>query len=468
MEIFSGLLKLDDSLEPAPDIALNLPEISSDGLTYTFNLRQDVTFHDGKSVTANDFKYSWERAVNPATQSQTAATYLGDIVGVSDVLAGKSSQISGLKIQDDYTLQITIDSPKSYFLHKLTYPTTFVVDSNNVKSRNNWWHKPNGTGPFKLSDWTQNQSLTLERNDLFYGDKPQLDQVKYQFYRGLPMDLYETDAIDVTGVSTNYIDKVLDQSGPFYPDLSTATSLSVYYIGFNCNQPPFDDVNVRRAFSMAIDKDKIVSLVFRDIGNKASGILPPGLPGYNQNVSGLNFDVNQALELIQTSKYGDVSNLPPITLTTSGYGGNVGSALQAIVFQWKQNLGVEVNIRQLEPERFFYNTKSEIDQMYDIGWSADYPHPQNFLDILFYTGSNYNYGDYSNQNVDSLISQANQSLNQEQSFALYQQAEQIIIDEAACMPLLFDETYLLVKPYVQGYNINPLGFANLSKVSITP
>ncbi len=132
IQLFSGLVALDDNLEPAPDIAQDWT-VSDDGRTYTFELRQDVRFHDGREVKAEDFKYSWDRAADPDTGSLTAASYLGDIVGVSEVLAGESNEISGVRIVDDYTLEVTIDAPKSYFLSKLTYPTAYVVDSNNVR-----------------------------------------------------------------------------------------------------------------------------------------------------------------------------------------------------------------------------------------------------------------------------------------------------------------------------------------------
>ena len=132
------------------------------GTTYIFKIRHDVKFQNGHAVTADDFKYSWERAANPATRSQTAATYLGDIVGVNDVLSGRASTIKGVVVKDDYTLQVTIDTPKSYFLYKLSYPTTFVVDQSSVSKSADWWRSPNnGTGPFKLSQWTPQKSLTL-------------------------------------------------------------------------------------------------------------------------------------------------------------------------------------------------------------------------------------------------------------------------------------------------------------------
>jgi oligopeptide transport system substrate-binding protein len=467
LQIYSGLLQLDEQLKPAADIAERW-DTSTDGLTYTFYLRKNVTFQDGRSLTALDFKYSWERAADPSTKSLTAATYLGDIVGISDILSGKSKSASGIKIIDDYTLQVTIDSPKSYFLFKLTYPTAFAVDKDNVSEGSEWWRKPNGTGPFTLNEWTENQSLTLDRNNLYYGEPAKLRQIKYQFLTGIPMDLYETGKIDITGVSTSYIDAISDKSGPFYTDLITSPALSFYYIGFNCAVPPFDDVNIRKAFSLAIDKDKIVSLIYRDMVMKGDGILPPGIPGYNQNLAGLEFNVAKANEFIKASKYGDISKLPPITLTTSGYGGGVSSTLQALVYQWKQNLGVDVKIRQLEPEKYFYNLKEEKNQMFDSGWSADYPHPQDFLDILFSSGTNNNYGEYSNVDFDALINKANQETDLETSFSLYQQAEQLLVNDAACLPLTFDKNYLLIKPYVKGYSISPLGFADLKRVSILP
>ena len=469
IQIFSGLLKMDANLEPAPDIAASMPTVSADNLTYTFKLREDVKFQDGRPVKAADFKYSWEREADPSTNSPTAATYLGDIVGVKDKLAGKANQVSGVKVIDDYTLQVTIVSPESYFLYKLTFPTAFVVDENNVKSGQNWWQKPNGTGPFKLSQWVQNTSLTLEKNDLYYGEKAKIGQVKFTYNSNYSdMDLYELGQIDVTGASLLYYDKIMDKSEPFYNDLSVSPELSLDYIGFNCSQPPFDDINVRRAFSMAIDKDKIINLSYRDMLQKAGGILPPGMPGYNQNLVGLNYDVTQAKALIASSKYGSTDKLPPIVLTITGEGGGAGPLLQALVYQWKQNLGVDIKIRQIDPLLSASDFGQEVDQMYYFGWIADYPHPQDFLDVLFRSNSDYNYGRYSNSAVDALIQQANQTLDQGQSFTLYQQAEQKIVDDAACIPLSFGKSYTLVKQYVKGFNVNALGFAAFSSVSKTP
>ena len=185
-------------------------------------------------------------------------------------------------------------------------------------------------------------------------------------------------------------------------------------------------------------------------------------------MSGLNYDVNKAKELIRDSKYGDVSKLPPITITTTGWGGLISHELEAIIHEWRQNLGVEVQVRQLEPQRFLYHLKQEKDEMFYMGWIADYPHPQDFLDILFHSNADNNYGEYRSPEVDALLEMAGMELDSKQSLMLYQQAEQRIVDDAACLPLWFGENYVLIKPYIEEYNLSPLGIPMLNNVSIKP
>ena len=329
-----------------------------------------------------------------------------------------------------------------------------------------WWHKPNGTGPFKLKDWQQNTIVSLERNTRYYGEMAKVDGVDYHLFSGVPMNLYEQGAIDVAGVSVIYIDRVTDQRGPFYQELAAYPELSFYYLGFNTRKPPFDDVNVRLAFCHAVDKKKIASLVYRDMVAPADGILPPEMPGYNANLKGLDYDLDQARELIKNSKYGDVANLPPIVVTDAGDGGLISSDLEAIIYEWRENLGVDITVRELEPERFLYNLDQELDNIYFTGWVGDYPHPQNFLDILFRSGSETNYGGYSNPEVDALLDRANVELDREKSLALYREAEQKLVDDGACLPLWFGKNYVLAKPYVHGYELSPLGIPMLNKVSI--
>lgn len=465
VQIFGGLARLDQNLQVAPDIASSW-DTSSDGKTYTFHLRHDVKFDDGKPVTAADFKYSWERALNPATGSFTAGTYLNDIVGAADVLSGRATQLSGVKVLDTYTLQVTIDAPKPNFLEKMAFPTAFVVDETNVQSGSTWWQHPNGTGPFKLQKWQQGQVLVLQRNDNYYGEEAKLNQVVFSLTGENQMQLYQEGSIDVSSVSADYMGLVTDPSNPISKELQEFPELSLYYIGFNCSAPPFDDVSIRQAFSLAVDKSRVISLAADNVVAVANGILPAGMPGYNANLQGLQFDPEKAKQLIAASKYGNVSNLPPIVLTTSGVGGDISGILGGVIEEWRQNLGVEVTVRQLDPETFLYGINQEKDQLFDNGWLADYPDPQDFLDLLFHSGAQNNTGNYSNPQLDALLDQAAIEQDPNTRLQTYQAAEQLIVQDAAVLPLFLGTNYVVVEPYVKDYVLSPLGYPLLSQVSI--
>jgi oligopeptide transport system substrate-binding protein len=464
-QIFSGLVRFDEKLNLVQDIAQSWDK-SADGQTYTFHLRHDVKFQDGTAVKAADFKYSWERALNPTLQSLTAGTYLNDIVGANEVLSGKATALSGVKVIDDYTLQVNIDGPKAYFLSKMAFPTAYVVEKANVASGSQWWMHPVGTGPFQLKQWQADQLLVLQRNNNYYGDRARLNEVDFQLYGGNPIQSYQQGTIDVSDVPPVYVGLVTDPTNSVSKELSIFPQLSFSYLGFNTSTPPFDDINVRQAFCYAVDKQKTLQLSSNNILTPAYGILPPGMPGYNSALQGLTFDVNKAKQLIASSKYQDVSKLPPITFTTSGYGGNISGTLGGLISDWRTNLGVEVGVRQLEPSAFLYSLNQEKNQIFDGGWIADYPDPQDFLDVLFHSGSQYNTGGYSNSQVDSLLGQAATAQDPAARLKLYQSAEQIIVQDAAVLPLSFERSYVLVKPYVTGYYVSPLGFPLLNKVSI--
>ncbi|MBN1374714.1 MAG: peptide ABC transporter substrate-binding protein [Dehalococcoidia bacterium] len=465
MQIFSGLVNFDSQLKPAPDIAESW-EISADGKTYTFNLRENARFHDGRAVTAADIKYSLERACYPETNSQTASTYLSDIVGIKDVLSGQSKDLAGVKAIDANTLKITIDAPKAYFLSKLAYPTAFVVDRQNVESGSNWWHKPNGTGPYKLTKFNEDALIVLMPNQYYYGTKATAS-VAFHILAGIPMSLYETNKIDVVQISKDYIDRAQDTSGPFANQLHIFPEFSLQYIGFNTAKPPFDDPLVRQAFCHAVDKERIIELIQKNMATKADGIIPVGMPGYNKDVKGLDFDPALAKELLSRSTYGSAEKLPPIILTTAGYGGvDVADYLGAILQDWQQNLGVTVTVRLLEPMAFHYRLKQEVDNMYALGWIADYPDPQNFLYTLFYTDTEYNDMHYSNKELDNLLDKAAIEQDYDTRMKLYRQAEQVVIEQAPLMPLWFGRNYLLISPDVHDYTIDPLGVPKLNLVTV--
>ena len=459
VEVFGGLVTLDRNLKVVPDLAEKWT-VSKDGKTYTFSLRRNAKFHNGKAVTAKDFKWSLERAADPKLLSTTVDTYLGDIVGVKEKLRGASKEVTGVKVIDDYTLEITIDAPKVYFIAKLTYPTAFVLDRENVESGPDWFKKPNGTGPFKLMEYTVGESLVLERNDSYHLGAAKLNSVRFLLAGGTPMVMYENNEIDLTGVGLADLDRVRDPKSPLSKELHTAPpSFQTSYIGLNVKMPPLDDAKVRQALAHAINKEEIASKVLADRVKPAYGILPPGFPAYNSELKGLGYDLGKAKKLMAESKYGaDPKKWPRITLTVPGeLGTAVGLDLEAILAMWRDNLGVTVEVQQVEWATFLNDLNTFRLQIYSIAWIADYPDPQNFLDLLFHSQSLNNQTRYSNAEVDRLLEKARTEPDEKTRFGLYQQAEQTIVNEAAWISLWYpSEGYVLVKPKVKDYLLLPI------------
>ena len=452
--VYSGLVSFDPYLNLTPDLAKTW-DVSPDGTVYTFRLRENAKFHDGRAVTAQDVIYSWERALSPALRSGTALTYLGDIVGAYEMAAGQAERISGLKALDEHTLQVTIDAPKPYFLLKLTYSTAFVVDKANVESGEEWFRTPNGTGPYKLTEWRRFEQITYEANPDYYLGQPSIPYVIVQLYSGVGIRLYEAGEIDITGIGYYSAERFLDPTEPLHNELLTGVNLCTGFVVFDVTQPPFDDVKVRQAFSMAFDRQKYIDVVLSGRSLPAIGIFPPGLPGFNIGLNGLSYDPERARQLLAESKYG--SNMPPIVYTDAGIGSYIGADVAAMAQMWQQVLGVEITVENLEPN-FYYDQISagQHGQIFGGGWCADYPDPENFADVLFHSDSAQNNGGYSNPELDTLLEAARVEQKVTKRIEMYQQAEQMIVDDAPVLFTTHSLSYLLVKPYVKGYVFTPI------------
>ena len=470
VEIFSGLVALNTDLQLVPDIADSW-DISQDGKVYTFHIRDNARFQDGSPITASDFKWSFERAANPDTASPVADTYLGDIVGVDDVLEGKTTDIAGIRVIDDNTLQIEIDAPKAYFLAKMTYPTAYVLDRENVEAGgSNWTDAPNGSGPFKLAEYRVGERIVLERNENFYLEPAHLDSVVMNLAGGQAMAMYENDEIDITGVGLFDLDRVLDPSEPLNKDLVIAPpDFSVFYIGFNASLPPFDDPKFRQALTHAVDKDLIANEVLSELVTPAVGILPPGFPGYNPNLEGLEYNPDLARQLLSESKYADAETRPRIVVTVPGTGGTIGLDMEVVIEMWRQELGVEVEIQQVEWATYLQDLNQNKFQAFGgSGWQADYPDPQDFLDILFHTDSAQNHGSYSNPELDAILEQARTEPDVERRVELYHEAENLIVQDAPLLPLWYTgEQYVLIKGHVEDYRVTPMTVPKLRYIKFS-
>ena len=471
VEVFGGLMTIDRDLKVVPDLAESV-DVSGNGRIYTFRIRPDATFHDGKPVTAEDVRWSLERATNPLTEAPNVDQYLGDIVGVDEKLAGDALEISGVRVIDERTIEITIDEAKSFFLAKLTYPTAFVLDRENIEaSPKNWFRKPNGTGPFRLSEYKVGETIILSRNEGYHLGPPKLAEVEMILSGGTSMLMYENDEIDIAGVGLADLDRLLDPNHSLNGELMRAApSFSIQYIGLNVNEPPLDDRKVRQALNLAIDKNEIATIVLGDQVVPATGILPPGFPGFSSSVTGYGFDPERAKQLLLESKYGDdLENMPTITITTPGsFGANVSLDMEVILKMWEKNLGIRTEFQQTEFATFLKDLNKRRFQMFNIGWIADYPDPENFLDILFYSDSSNNHTNYSNPEVDALLEKARVETDETLRFSIYNEVEQTILDDAPWIPLWYSgERYLLVKPHVQDYLQTPLIIPKLRYVYLT-
>lgn len=468
IEIFGGLVTINPQLEVVPDVAERW-DVSDDGLVYTFHLRRDAVFHNGKPITANDFKWSLERAADAITESLVVDQYLGDIVGLQEKLNGETREVAGVRVIDDHTLEITIKEPKSYFIYKLTYPTAFVLDRENVEAGRRWVREPNGSGPFQLAEYVPGERMILEKNPNYHLGPAHLERVELILSGGTAMLMYENDEIDITGVGIADLDRLLDASNTLNAELVQALpSFSTSYIGMNVTVPPFDDVKVRQALNYAVNRQEIASLVLGDLVTPARGILPPGFPAYNEQLPGYPFNPDRAQQLLSESKYADnIGDYPIILTVPGGFGASVDLDLESITHTWQEVLGVTVEFQQTEFATYLQDLHKRRFDMFQIGWIADYPDPENFLDILFHSESSNNHTRYSNPQVDRLLEQARTETNQSVRYDLYKQAEATIVDEAPWIPLWHSgEQYVLIKPYVKDYYLTQLIVPRLRFVRI--
>jgi len=381
-------------------------------------------------------------------------------VGVNEKLEGAATEISGVRVIDERTLTITIDAPKPYFLSKLTYPASFVLDRQNVESGRNWILEPNGTGPFRLAEYIPGEVLRLTRFEDYHLGPAKIDEVEFLISGGNSMLMYENDEIHITGIGLDLLAGIQDSLNPLSEDLVAAPpQFDVDYFGFNTSEPPFDDVKVRQAFNYAIDKQTLATTLLQDLVVPAAGILPPGFPGFNPDLRGYQFDPVKARQLFEESKYGGGVEIPRITLTLPGsFGAAISPSIEAFLAMWEEILGVEIAILQTEWAIFLQDLHQNRFQMFGgLGWIADYPDPENFLDVLFHSESNNNQSDYSNGELDLLLERARVEQDEAARFELYHQAEKIIVDDAPWVPLWHSNGgSVLIKPNVNDYFLFPM------------
>ncbi|MGE3857078.1 MAG: ABC transporter substrate-binding protein [Dehalococcoidia bacterium] len=470
VEVFSGLVTISPKLELQLDLAKSV-DVSADGKVYTFVLRDNAVFHDGRRVTADDVKWSIERAASRQLNSPTAMSYLSDIVGMADYFQGKAPSIRGIEVVDPATIRFTIDAPKPYFLAKLSYPTSFVVDRKQVEANpRNWTRQPNGTGPYRLTEWRLGERISLTAFDKYYLGTPKLKEAVYLISGGSMLTRFENNELDMASLSINDIDRALDPSQALSKLYTSSPQFSISYIAFNSKLPPFDDPAVRRAMAMAIDRKKIADVTFKKMLAPATGIMMPGLPGYTPDDKSLPFNPDMAKAELAKSKYGTgpgKTPMPVITMTEAGGGASAGIDTQAYIEQWKTILGLNIEIKQLDFASFIADQHDNKLQMFNAGWVMDYPDPEDILDLKFHSQSPLNDQQYANPQVDRLLDEARTLQDTERRLNLYRDAEKLIIQDATWIPLYFSLSHQVVSPKVKGWFEPPMVLPRLRFVEVT-
>ncbi len=463
--LFSGLVRLDSDLQVVPELAESW-SVSPDGLEYTFTLRPNLKFSSGTTITAQDVKDSWERACKPATKSTTASTYLGDIVGVKEMLAGSAKEISGVKVVDERTLKVTLDRPKPYFLAKLTYPTSYVVDGQQTYSYPlSWINNPHSSGPYQIKEYIENEAFLFERNPAYWAPAS-IPYVLYLIYPGgSPISLYREGTIDLVYPPLDELKEIKKIDNPLNLELLETASMCTSMMIMNANQAPLDDPLVRKALWQATDRNELNEKLTGSTGILDNSILPPAMPGYQAVRSLPEYDPAAAQATFAQSKY--AGQPVQLTLTVSGYPGDQNLAIDMMTDMWQQTLGITVKVEYVDPADFSgAAVRKDGMQMVSYGWCADYPDPENFLDVLFHSASDMNVGHVNHPEVDALLEKARAEQDPIQRLVDYQQAESILLENFDVIPWDHAVSTILVKPRVKGYRLLPLSVPQISGLSL--
>lgn len=462
--LFRGLYKIDESgKKPVPSLAESY-ELDSTGTKYTFKLNKNAKWSDGKPVTAQDFEYSWKRVLNPDVASG-AAFYLYYLKNGKAYNEKKASADDvGVKAVDESTLEVTLESPTPYFLELLCVTAYYPVRKDAVE-KEGWTKSPETyltTGPFVLSELKPKEKYVLKKNPNYLeADKVKLDTLEIVFIESSEAELaaYTNDEIQVSDNMTPEGMKRFENT----PEFFSVPRIGMQYFDFNASKKPFDDAKVRKAFSMAINRDQIIKSIVQSVEKPAFGFVPYGIPDGVQkdkeyrDVAGNMFteNVDEAKKLLAEAGYPDGQGMPEITMIVMASQSDKDIA-QALQSMWKQNLGVNVNIETFESKVYWDEIDNGSFNIASDGWTGDYPDPMTNLDIF----ESVNASDdirWSNPEYDRLLDENRKISDQAKRMENYAKAEKILADEMPLMPLRFYEDQFLAKPNVKGVLKNYIG-----------
>lgn len=472
---FEGLVRLDDNGQPAPGVAESW-DVSEDNLTYTFHLRKDAKFSDGTPVTAKDFDYSWKRVVNPDTQSEYVTQLL--MVKNAEEINAKKMEMDqlGIKVIDDYTFEVVLKAPTPYFLEVCAFPTLLPVKKDVVEmDPDAWATKPEtyiGNGPFKIESWTNNDNMMLVRNENYWDAKSvKLDKLKCVIVveESSALTAWEKGDIDINDkIPTAELQKLVSEG-----KAELLPELGVSYVNFNVTRKPLDDVRVREALALAINKKQICENVLRGGEVPANGVVPYGVkdakPGTDfREVAGTELppegDIAKAKQLLAEAGYPDGKGFPQLTYCYNTNETNKAVA-EAVQNMWKQNLNIDIKLENLEWAVFIPKRQNGDYDISRGAWLGDYMDPMTFLDIFTSTSGN-NDPQYKIPAYDELISKARTDGDPEKRWQYLHEAENMIVKDVPVALINYRVNPMSVKPYCKDVNFSNLGFIDFDRAYI--
>jgi oligopeptide transport system substrate-binding protein len=481
---FTGLVSLDDNLKVQPQLAASYTE-GSDGLTWTFHLRPNLKFSDGTPLTSADVAYSIDRALQPAEKSTVGPIYLALIKDSDKLAAGQIRTIVGDSVMtpDPNTVIIVTNKKASYFLDALTYPCSYVVERGLIQKYGNtkWTDhltEGGGDGPFKVLSYTHGQSIIFVPNPNYYGPHPQLRKIVVPFYKDADTTykVYQAGQIDVTGIPSVNLAAARELTQEFHQ----VPQLWISYYSMNYLVKPFNNIKIRQAFELAINKDQIVHTVWRDSVIATNHIVPKGMPGYNPNLTGpdgvwgTSGDPVKAKALFQEGLQEEgltLATLPPIVLTYASGSKDANNEVAALQQMWQNVLSVHVIASSIDGNSLLAEITAATNnphglQFWGSGWIADYPDPQDWTTLQFDKGvpnNNINYGQNNSsdvaqqQAVQQQLEAADVNPDPNTRLQQYMQSEQQLVNDVAWLPMEQVPTDFLRKPCVTGFTDIPNG-----------
>ena len=483
--VFTGLVQLNDQLQVTDQLAAS-HQLMPDGVTWKFTLRSNLKFSDGTPLTSADVAYSIDRALQPAEKSTVGPIYLALIKDSDKLVAGKIKTIIGDSVltPDPNTVIIVTNKKAAYFLDALTYSCSYVLEKSLVDKYGTKFTdhltEGGGDGPFKVASYTHGQNIVFVPNPNYYGPIPQLKKVVFPFYKqaDTTYKAYQVGQVDSAGVPTQNLAQARSLTAEFHQE----PQLWINYYAMNYLVKPFDNIHIRQAFELAINKDLIAHAVWHDLYTPTNHIVPKGMPGYSPNLTGPDGvastagDQAKARALfqqgLQEEGWSSVTQMPPVTLTYASVGAaDIRNEVSALQQMWQSVLGVSVKGDDIDFNKELTEITAAINnpkglQFWGIAWIADYPDPQDWTTLQFDKGApnnTWNYG--QNNSSDSAQQQAVQQQLEaadamppgDARLQQYMNAEQQLVNDVAWLPMEQVNAAILRKPCLTGLVDNAQG-----------